>query len=466
MSQITVEFDNTLEFSDIIMPLLSSSPAEGGDGVRPSNDKLQTSVFGIQVPLISINSTVIDFDSVDYFSLSCEGTVPTLTMQVLDKYELMTNVDKPRQDNEVRIQILPRFDNAYKKINMTFHISSISVFGEHVRLSCTYKVPKFISSRIEAMGELDTYSIFKKAATDTGLGFATNIAQGDDLRWVYCDNKSWQELLETEIQYSGKENQMLDWWIDFWNNINLVDIYERYNTIDKDEDMMIWIAGQLKEMDVDNEVEPQQVVASLHNHPGQSNSELFVSDCEIISNPGMQSSQGSDKVYSVYEDGKNEYIDYLIQDGDIKEDIFTKYYYLGEVYGDYNYILQKEIRNGILQKINSESLKITLKSPLLGVMRGHKVNFMKYVNDDMIENKMQLMEEAGAINRDVEGNIPLQDYELDENGMGGAYRLDKSASGQYLVTGVNIVYENDWKYEITITRPACDTPDIKNGDKE
>lgn len=462
MGQIKVEFDNTLEFSDIVMPLLSSSPMEAGENVKPNTDKMQTSVFGIQVPLISINSTLIDFDSIEYFSLSCTGPVPTLTMNVQDKYELMTNVDKPRQDNEVRIQILPRFDNAYKKINMTFYISSINVYGESVRLSCVYKVPKLISSRIEAMGELDTYSIFKKAATDTGLGFATNIAQGDDKRWVYCNNKSWLDLMNEEIEYSGRDNQMLDWWIDFWNNINLVDIYERYTTIDKDEDMMIWVAGQLNEMDIDNDVEPYKVVATLHNHPSQSGSELFVQDYEMKVNSGSQVSGGTDKIYSIYEDGLKEYKDYLIQDGDVKKDIFTKYHYLGENYGDYNYLLQREIRTGILQKINSESIKLTLNSPLLGVMRGHRVNFMKYVNDDLIEHKMQSLEEVGAINRDVKSNIPLEDYENDIGGFDGSYKLDKAASGQFLVTGVNIVYDDGWKYNITITRPACETPDVIN----
>lgn len=464
MGQITLEFDNTLKFSDIIMPLLSSSPAEMGEHAKPNVDKLQTSVFGIQVPLISINSTVIDFDSVNYFSLSCEGPVPTLSMMVEDKYQLIQNVDKPRQDNEVRIQILPRFDDAYKKINMTFHISSINVVGQYISMTCTYKVPAFISSRIEAMGELDTYSLFKKAATDTGLGFATNITQGDDIRYVYCNNKSWQDILYEEIQQSGKDQQMLDWWVDYWNNINLVDIYDRYTTIDQDDDMMIWIAGQIHEVGVDQEVEPQQVVATVHDHPAHKNSELFVTDYHIKTNPGVQSSEGSDKVYSIYEESNNEYKDYLIQDGDVQKDVFTKYVYLGENYGDYNYLLQKEIRAGLIQKINSETIQITLQSPLLGIMRGHKLNYMRYVNDDMVENKLKTLEEAGAISRDVEANIPLKDYEI-EGHQDGSYRLDKTVSGQYLVIATEIVYDNGWKYNLTLARPADSTPDIKNEDE-
>jgi hypothetical protein len=74
-------------------------------------------------------------------------------------------------------------------------------------------------------------------------------------------------------------------------------------------------------------------------------------------------------------------------------------------------------------------------------MRGHKLNYMRYVNDDMVENKLKTLEEAGAISRDVEGNIPLKDYEV-EGHQDGAYRLDKTVSGQYLVIGTEIVYDD------------------------
>jgi hypothetical protein len=78
MAQIKVEFDNTLEKSEIIVPLVSSSPEQAGDNYNDGGriDKMQTSVFGIQVPLIQINSTVIDYDAVQSFSLKSVGVLP------------------------------------------------------------------------------------------------------------------------------------------------------------------------------------------------------------------------------------------------------------------------------------------------------------------------------------------------------------------------------------------------------
>lgn len=456
MSQITVEFDNTLQKSDIIVPLLSSSKAEGNDThTNEYTDKAQTAVFGIKVPLIMINATVIDFNAVQYFELKSEGKLPELTMIVEDRYELITNIDKPGLDNEVRVQILPRFDDAYKKIDLTFYISNIKVTGSMIRLSCVYKLSPLMSSKFEALGELDTYTLFRTSGEQTGLGFATNVGGSKDNRFIYFDNKSWLDILDSEINYSNTTDHILDWWVDLWDNVNLVDIKERYEAIDSNDDMMIWVSGQTEEVTVDVENTPIQVPAVIHNNPINRMSELFVKNYSIDNLSGSQVSMGSDKLYGVYEESKGEYLDYLLQDGDVKNDIFTKYKYIGESYGEYNYLLAKQIRLGFLQKMNTERIKVTLNSPLLGLMRGHKVNFIRYINDDKIENKIKAMESAEIIDRNVESNIPLSDYEIEDINPNGSFRIDKTVSAQYLITGINIKYNNNaWDYVLTLVKPA------------
>lgn len=469
MSIVTVEFDNTLEKSDIIMPIMSSSKSEAGDDYQDNSQSeiAQTSVFGIQVPLIMINTTVIDFDSIHYFELKSNGPTPELIMTVEDRYELITNIDKPSHDNEVRIQIIPRFDNAYKKINLTFFINDIDVTGSMIKLTCLYKLPILMSSQYKAFGEIDTYSLFKTIASEIKLGFATNVAVLNDKRFVYCDNRSLHSLLDSEITFANATEHIMDWWIDFWDNVNLVDIKERYLAVDPDDDIKIWVAGETRENRKDGEIIPNEVVAVLNNHPSVNNSELFVKEYTIKNNPGQQAAFGSDKVYGIYADVNNEYSDYLIQDGDIKNDIFAKYDYLGENYGEYNYLFAKCLRAGYLQKINSETIKVTLKSPLLGLMRGHRVNFIRYVNDDYLEGKMKSLEEAGVIDRNVESNIPLEEYELNDedtkdNKNDGKFRLDKTTSGQYLIIAVELLFtNNEWEYVLTLARPAPSNQSIK-----
>jgi hypothetical protein len=384
-------------------------------------------------------------------------------MTVQDKYELINNIDKPSIDNEVRIQILPKFDNAYKKINLTFYISNIQVNGNSVRLTCIYKLPKLLSSQYKSFGEIDTYNLFKTTAIDTDLGFASNISELTDNRFIYCDNKSLLDLMKSEIDYSNANEYILDWWVDLWNNINLVDIKERYNTIDSDDDLMIWVAGNVDEVGKDIEIKPNKVVASLNNHPGLINSELYVQSYKINSTPGTSVSMGTDKVYGIYENINSEYSDFFVQDGDIKRDIFSHYEYVGENYGEYNYLLSKFLRKGYLQKINSETISVTLKSPLLAIMRGHKVNFIKYVNDSNIENRLSKLEDEGVISRDMDTNIPMSNYEINVPTDNGKFSIDKTVSGQYLILNVTIMYTNNaWEYKLTLARPADSKTSIVN----
>lgn len=456
MGIITLEFDNNLSKSEIVMPIASSSQHEAGEDYNDSNltDVSQTAVFGIQTPLIMINSTIIDFDAIKYFSLKSQGTLPELTLTVEDRFELVTNIDKPTNDNEVRVQIIPRFDNAYKKIDLTFFISSIQVNGKLLRLTCTYKVPALLSSQYKSFGKIDTYSLFKQIATDTQLGFATNVSTLDDKRFAYCDNRSLLDIMSDEITFATANEHIMDYWIDLWDNINLVDIKERYNTVDKDEDIMIWTTGQMSEVTQDTEIVPKQVPAVINNYPGFNNSELFVTSYSIVNNPGLQIVKGTDKVCGIYLDTECSYNDLLIQDGDIKQDIFYKYDYIGENYGSYAYLASKCIRDGYLQKISADTISVTLKSPVLGLMRGHKVNFIRYNNNDLLEDKLTGLEEANLIDRDVESNIPLDRYEMEDSGS-GKFRIDKTTSGQYLIYGTSIVYSNNkWEYILTLVKPA------------
>lgn len=458
MPLLNVIFDHKLVQSDIIVPLQNSSKDEAGEEYSNNQPELQqTNIYGIHSPLIMVNKIVVDFTDVIDFELNCIDTVPTVRMTVLDRNKRISMFDTPGIDNELRVQILPKFENKYKKINLTFYIVDMSIREEYVSITGEYKVPKFTSTCIKSFGEIDTYTLFETIAKDTQLGFVTNTSKNEvDKRWIYCDNKSYSDLLNNEISRSGSDLQIFDYWIDWWNNIVLIDIYERYNAVDKDEDMQIWVAGRQDTAGEGVETEPQQVVATLHNHPAQGNSELHIENLNIINESASQLYNGTDRVFSTYENSKSEYMDYLIQDGDSKNDIFVKYEYLGETYGNFNYLLQSKKRETFLQKINTnETLKVELKTPLLGVMRGSHVNIMWYYNDERVDNlKNELIKED--VVSDAKMNVSSMNDDVEDDNGPGQFVLDKTKSGQYLITGCEMSYNNEdgWSYELTLSRSS------------
>ena len=463
MSAITLEFDNTLEKSDIIFPLTASSVEESGYDYtnKGLSENMQTSIFGIMVPLIMINNTVIDCDSIISFDLDSTSTLPTISMTVIDKNKLLSNVDKPKHGSEIRVQILPKFDNAYKKIDLTFYINRIDIEGKMIDIDGIYKLPELTQTRFMSLGKQTTYSLFKNVAMATKLGFASNVVSSSDSQYVYCDNISLLQTLENTINTSDTTNHIFNWWIDLWDNINLVDIKERYTTVDKDEDMLIWVAGNVNIIDANTIIDPVPTVATLSNHPALNNTELYVKKYNQIIYPGAQLSDGTDIVFNTYNENSHEYIDYLMQDADIKDNLSIKYKYLGENYGDHNYLFSQAQKQKYLTKMQSECIEVTLKSPLLGLMRGHKVNYIHYVNDDFVENKLNTLEDLNLVDRNVKSNINLDNYAVDIDNPDGQYRIDKTISGQYLINGIEIGYnKNGWAYKLNLVRPTASRPSI------
>lgn len=440
MPIIEVKIDPKLEFKPIEESMYSPAPDED-----TGNDYQQTKITGIVQPLIKVNSTVIPFDGVVSFELRSDSFLPELTMCIDDQFNLIKTLDQPKGDNLIQIQIVPPFDNAYKKINMNFFISQIDTMGTKLYISGIYKIPELYCSRLKSYGEITTYDYITQIANDTSLGLASNLSNTEDKRYIYCNNINYVDSIDREIKFGGNESVILDSWVDYWNYINIVDIFERYNSIDSD--LKLWVT-KTKIMDVTTTTknEPEQVDAKITNNPGYRNSQLYTKEYHIINNTGTNVLEGTDRVLTIYDNSTCESMETLLQDGDVSNDLFTKYNYLGEKFSEHNYLLSQECNKMYNQKISSQSIQVELSSPLLGLMRGHKVDFVWYdINDLTVPQKTE--------GNNIETNLPVPD----EKPESGEFNINKTVSGQYLIYNTSIIYNKvgseSWKYRLTLVRP-------------
>ena len=167
---------------------------------------------------------------------------------------------------------------------------------------------------------------------------------------------------------------------------------------------------------------------------------------------------GTDKVYTMYELGCNECKSYLVQDGDVKDDINVQCTYLGEVYGDYNYKFAEACYDAYKQKMNLQSLRVELGEPVLGLQRGDKVNFAWFINDSGAQFKKETLENAGLVDKSTQRDIPVVQNDNPSDGT-GSFQEDTSTSGQYFISGTDIIYSNgNWQYILTLQRPASKIP--------
>lgn len=459
MAQIEVKFDHQLTQSPIVLPLSTPNPKDGvADTMIGTNTPVrQTLLYGIRVPLVRIGDIVVDMHDIVYMELSGRDVLPKLHLIVRDTSGLIRGLQNPGSDNEVRVQILPRMEGAYKKIDLTFYITKYNSDNDELEFYCAYKLPALYNSRIKCFGEVSTVEFFETVAHECMLGLATNIpdGEGNDKRYLYCRNESLLSLMSEAINTSGEagndiQNKVLyDYWVDFWNNINIVDVYERWNAIDKHEDMMVYVA--LEKSDTSQTGDEQgyvHVAAILTNNPAMAASELYVDHYDTLNN-SAQISSGSDRVFTTYNMDDHEALDYFLQDGDQKKDVFVKFEYVGENYGEFNYLMASRCRNMMLDKMNSEVIEVRVGSPLVSLMRGSKVDLLWYDTNPFIADKKLTM---GI--EEIDTNIPIPNAPDSGDYSSLQFRVNKQISGQYYVLSSVIEFENGhWSNVLRLTRP-------------
>ncbi len=457
MSAITVNFDNELEFKDIIVPLMGPQDNEVGENNGNMFATAQTMIQGVCTPLLSICGIVFDIEQIISLTLYNDDYLPSMRAVINDSNQLLGNISFPGRDNEIRLQILPPFENAYKKINLTFFIDNINVNGSNVTVTGKYKVNDLYSSRLECLGEINTYDLFEYIAHRCKLGFASNCDSSDiDKRYVYVNNMSYNALLNKQIKYSGNTNVIYDYWVDLWNNINLADIRERYNSQDPDEEMQVWVqSGWDIQIQKNDPIKPIQQLALLNNNPNEA-SPLKVRSYKIITDTGYSTEMGTDQVYTFYKN--KEVIDTLIQDSAVKRDVFLKYVYLGENIGDYDYLIAEYIRKSFFNIMNCTRLEVTLDFPSLALMRGHQCKFIWYDNNLSVKGDMEMLDE-------ITTNIDLPNRTEENISDPNSFVINKQISGQYLITGVVIKYDRGkWTQKLTLVRPQDKQNKLFNND--
>ena len=456
---VVVKFDPTLELPEIKMFLNNPGEDETDDDSARDTQMQQSKIYGIMAPLIKVNETPVPISSVVSMELTCKK-MPMVSVVINDTLGLIETFDKPRPDNgRLQIQILPPFDNAYKKVNITFYITDSEIEEGMITLTGVYDVPGLHDNKMKAYGEITTYEFFEQVARDYQLGFASNLSGTDDKRWIYIPNTKVQSILTRECKYGGgNEDVMLDWWIDYWNNLNLVDIKERNNTIDKKEDMQTWILpSRLPKTESTDTNEPFRTEALVTNSEVFRDTQAYISTYQTQNNSGGNLG-GTDRVVEFYKTEDLETDNYLLQNKDMVNSIYLRYDYIGENFGDYEYLLHASCRSAFMKKINSQKVIVDLFTPSLGLARGSKVNFYWYNVNEMIKETQF---------SDIESNVEMPEEEQTQSqsdGLSGEEGedemiIDKQISGQYYIEESNFYYDYNgggynWRHQLVLTRPA------------
>lgn len=467
MAQIEVIRDPNITQSEIVHALRDPSNEGYPDAeVQTVSENQQTQIFGILVPLLALNGVAIDWSDVLLFNLDDTHHIPTCQFRFQDRMNIFSKYSHAGNDNEFRVQILPPFDDTYKKIDLTFLITDIHIADGIVEGEAIYNLPALTEYRFKALGSINTYDLLDQISLETGLGLASNVQSTEDTRFIQCSFESYKDVLTREMEKSGSsESQVFDWWVDCWNNLILCDLYDRINSVDTEEDMMVWATTETQSGSVNLKPEPVQIPALFTNHPVMERTDFYVPDYNIQNNP-ITASRGNTLAVSIYEENKKEALEHYIADGDIAKNEFIKFEYLGEVYGDYNYFIAQKCREVYLAKVKSEVVVLHLNRPQLGVMRGSQCRFVWYDNNSVYADNEKILEDSGTIASVEELSTQigwLRDWVLENQTKGEGLKVNLQYSGQYTSIGQYITYDGNsqrWDSWLYLVRPTSKRPII------
>lgn len=446
MEQILLKFENKLPKKYITIPLQDQGEYSGTKG--GNTDISPSKYIGITEPLISINNSVIPSGALRSFNLSIKNHIPKVKFTFDDWNRRFTIADRSNVDNIVLVQILPKFEDKYSKINLRFYIEKFKLDDRtnEITISAIYNIEKIYDTDVKSYGNITSYSLFETLSKNLKLGFASNIPnQIDDTRWIYQDSINNFDCMNREIKISGNSNVIIDYWIDWWNNINYVDIKDRWKNIATDDELKIFIGEFLTDANANHEVKYRESKAIIHNNPNFPNDPLFMSVCTFKNNFGTQIRDGNNKTLYLYDYINNTYNDINLQDKDVKTNVFSKQIYIGENMLDTDYLSQKYYRESNIQKMLNNTVIVELTEPQFGLMKGSKCELMYFEHNEIQQAMIQegQSEMNNEINQDV--NNKIEPYTMIPN-------LD--ISGQYYIYDCSLRWEeNIWTQQLILTKP-------------
>jgi hypothetical protein len=215
------------------------------------------------------------------------------------------------------------------------------------------------------------------------------------------------------------------------------------------------------ELNEQNSTEPVEVDAVITNHPSMNGTPLYVNEYKVYSDTSKNLKDGTDKTVETYSISElnSETTDVL--DGDVHNDIFKKYEYAGEIFGEHNYLVQEALQRSFIQKIKSQYIDIQLVKPQLGLVRGGRVNFNWYECNEFVSAAMDEQNSSVSTNYSEIDTTDTNSDTEDETGNAAdtTWVLNKTISGQYYILDSWFKYDNEgggmnWRHFLRLCRPA------------
>jgi hypothetical protein len=208
--------------------------------MRPVDFK-QSSRAGAFMPMIAINTLIMQEDEIDDFEIDLGGRIPRLMLTYTDTSRKF-NVSGPVDGDIVSVYLRPPDSQNQKPIRIDFII--VRVIGDpedqSYFINGVMRIPKFYSETYKSFPSNTSFEHLGDMCEEIGLGFASNETSTDDAMTRLIPSDTYQTFIEHTVSSAYKDDDsFFDWYIDPYYYLCFVNVNKQFSLEDKSEEINI-----------------------------------------------------------------------------------------------------------------------------------------------------------------------------------------------------------------------------------
>jgi len=407
-----------------------------------------------KIPFVVINGINVDPGDIFMFKLINEKYLPEVEMIFSDTTNKLFDSKYPL-DQQVLSIMLKSNENLLMSIRMDFWITEFksvkndSGDNDYKKYSLKAKlnVP-YIIKHNSFKGT--SYELLKKIATDADLGFASNIDNtNDSMTWINCGIDYVREQIPEVVKRSYINDNTFLWaYIDFWYNLNYIDIEKELNVDTTSDKGLSGLELLIKKN--------KTIPLLLSNHPDYNSTNQYIDKFSLINESTEINYEIGYNPYITYYMSKEKNMNSLLLDtisnkgknnnnivikGQPDDDNYNKNqkknYFMGKIDTDNmheNYLYAELLNINNLKFLQKIRLKVILRIPNFQLVRFQLIKLNLY-------KTKELDDDLNPSNDDRENR-----------------KLNKRLSGDWLIIGINFIYkkrgiyQDDMVQELTLVK--------------
>jgi hypothetical protein len=414
-----------------------------------------------KLPFVVINGVNIESKDIKYFRLYNDKFLPELDMIFTDPTNKIFDSYYPL-DQQIISVLIKSNESLLMSIRMDFWVTEFKsvknkegdsdkkIYTLHSELNVPYII-KNNSNRGTS------YEVLQDIAELADLGFASNMnGTNDNMTWINCGIDYIREQVPEIVKRAYIDDNTFVWsYIDFWYNLNYIDIEKQLNISTQYDEGLIGLS-----LSLDSE-KNDTIPLILSNHPNYSATNQYIKKFNLINNSTEVNHELGYKPHVYYYDIKENIInnflldpistkgannDKIVMKGQPDDNDYglnqQKNYFLGKSDTDNshkNYLYAEYNNDHNLEFLQKIRMSITIENSNFQLYRFQPVKIELYKLLELDDNSNPITSQE-AVTKNVD-----------------KYKLNERLSGDWLIIGINYTFmsgkgKDQMVQEITVAR--------------